>query len=207
MTKVKPFPRFPYSLLRRQQQKSRTIHKIKTAIPPTTPPMIAPRFEDAAFGLLNEVLDGDALAARIEDNAVAPVGSMAMVVSVLKDTFEAVSVTRDVNVSEAVGVSEPADVSEVIEAAKEAVMAVEVGSVDTDKVDVEETVVVLGDRLGNKPMTPAVVNDSVSSSSSSGQMPEVHGLLEQHPRKLPAVQTYHCAVPEQVLRSRGTRDP
>ncbi|EKV21398.1 hypothetical protein PDIP_06970 [Penicillium digitatum Pd1] len=169
--------------------------------------MIAPRFEDAAFGLLNEVLDGDALAARIEDNAVAPVGSMAMVVSVLKDTFEAVSVTRDVNVSEAVGVSEPADVSEVIEAAKEAVMAVEVGSVDTDKVDVEETVVVLGDRLGNKPMTPAVVNDSVSSSSSSGQMPEVHGLLEQHPRKLPAVQTYHCAVPEQVLRSRGTRDP
>lgn len=59
--------------------------------------------------------------------------------------------------------------------------------VDLDKVDVEEVVLVLGVTLGNKPMTPAVVNESVSS----GHTPVVHGSLEQHPRKLPAVQTYH----------------
>lgn len=48
----------------------------KTETPPTTPPIIAPRFEDAALGVLDGVLDGDALAARTEDNAVTPVGSV-----------------------------------------------------------------------------------------------------------------------------------
>ncbi|OQD69047.1 hypothetical protein PENPOL_c002G04142 [Penicillium polonicum] len=133
----------------------------KTAIPPTTPPMIAPRFEDGALGVL--------------------------------------------------GVSKPAGVSVVIEAVEEGGDAVVDGSVDKtvvdpDKVDVEEVVVVLGVTLGNKPMTPAVVNESVSSSLSPGQMPVVHGSLEQHPRKLPAVQTYHCLVPVQVLESRGMID-
>lgn len=67
--------------------------------------------------------------------------------------------------------------------------------------DVEEVVVVLG-TLGNKPMTPAVVNESVSS----GQIPVVQGSLEQHPRKLPAVQTYHSLSPVQSLESRGMID-
>ncbi|KUM65632.1 hypothetical protein ACN42_g1435 [Penicillium freii] len=108
-------------------------------------------------------------------------------------------------------VSKPAGVSEVIEAVEEGGDAVVDGSVDKtvvdpDKVDVEEVVVVLGVTLGNKPMTPAVVNESVLSPLSSGQMPVVHGSLEQHPRKLPAVQTYHCLVPVQVLESRGMID-
>lgn len=109
-------------------------------------------------------------------------------------------------------VSEPADVSEVIEEVVEeggdTVVDVSVDKtvIDPDKVDVEEVVVVLGVTLGNKPMNPAVVNESVSLSLSSGQMPVVHGSLEQHPRKLPAVQTYHCLVPVQVLESRGMID-
>lgn len=52
-TRVEPFSRFPCSLLRRQQQKSRTAHITKTAAPPITPPMIAPRFEDGALGVLD----------------------------------------------------------------------------------------------------------------------------------------------------------
>jgi hypothetical protein len=36
-------------------------------------------------------------------------------------------------------------------------------------------------------------------------MPLVHGSLEQHPRKLPAVQTYHCLLPVQVFAARGNR--
>lgn len=115
----------------------------KTAIPPTTPPMIAPRFEDGALPVLD--------------------------------------------------VSEPADVSEAIEEdVEEGGDVVVDGSVDKtvvdlDKMDVEEVVLVLGVTLGNKPMIAAVVNESVSS----GHTPVVHGSLEQHPRKLPAVQTYH----------------
>ncbi|KAJ5510632.1 hypothetical protein N7453_002735 [Penicillium expansum] len=137
--------------------------------------MIAPRFEDAALGVLDEPW--------MCQNLKKP---------------------GDVNVSGTGGVSEPADIAEVIEAVEEAADAVVDGSVDPDEVDVEEMVVVL---VGNTPMTPAVVNESVSSSPSSGQTPVVHGSVEQHPRKLPAEQTYHCAVPVQVLRSRGTRGP
>ncbi|KAJ6178584.1 hypothetical protein N7519_009045 [Penicillium mononematosum] len=98
-----------------------------------------------------------------------------------------VSSSETGGVSEAVGVSEPANVVEVMEAVEDAS-----GDkvVDSDKVDIDEAVVVLGVTLGNKRMTPAVVNESVSSPSS-GQIPVVQGSLEQHPRKLPAVQTYH----------------
>ncbi|KAJ5592770.1 hypothetical protein N7537_009674 [Penicillium hordei] len=134
----------------------------KTAIPPKTPPMIAPRFEDGAVGVLD--------------------------------------------------VSKPADVSKVIEeVVEEGGDAVVDGSVDKtvvnpEEVDVEEVVVVLGVTLGSKPMAPAVINESVSLSLSFGQMPIVHGSLEQHPRKLPAVQTYHCLVPVQELESRGMID-
>jgi hypothetical protein len=174
----------------------------KTATPPTAPPMIAPLFEDAALGLLDGVLDGDVLAARTEDNAVSPVGSVVGIVSELVETCE-MSVSETGGVSEAVGVSEPAEVVEVIKAAEDASVDKVVAS---DKVDVDEAVVVLGVTLGNKSMIPAVVNESVSSPSS-GQIPVVHGSLEQHPRKLPAVQTYHCLVPVQVLSPRGTRDP
>lgn len=102
------------------------------------------------------------------------------------------SVTGDMNVSEtgrvsgAVDVYKPADVFEVTEEAVEGTDAVLEASVDktvvgSDKADVEEVVVVLGVTLGNKPMTPAVVNKSVTSSPSSGQIPVVHGSLEQHP--------------------------
>jgi hypothetical protein len=204
-----PFSRFPYFLLRRQQKKSRMAHMTKTATPPTTPPMIAPLFEDAALGLSDGVLDGDALVARTEDNAVTPVGSVVVDMSELVGTCEIVSATGDVSssetggVSEALGVSEPADVVvEVMEAVEDASVD---KVVDSDKVDVDEAVVVLGVTLGNKSITPAVVNESVSPLSS-GQIPVVHGSLEQHPRKSPAVQTYHCLVPVQVLSSRGTRD-
>lgn len=34
---------------------------------------------------------------------------------------------------------------------------------------------------------------------SSGQTPVVQGSLEQHPRKLPLVQTYHCLLPVQLI--------
>lgn len=133
----------------------------KTATPPTTPPMIAPLFEDAALGLSDGVLDGDALAARTEDNAVTPVGSVVVNMSELVETCEIVSATGDVSssetggVSEALGVSEPADVVvEVMEAVEDASVD---KVVDSDKADVDEAVVVLGVTLGNKSMTPAVV--------------------------------------------------
>lgn len=179
-------------------------HITNTATPPTTPPMIAPLFDDAALGLLDGVLDGDALAPRTEDNAVTPGDSVVVDMSELVETCETRSVSETGGVSEAVGVSEPADVVvEVTEAVEDASVD---KVVDSDKVEVDEPVLVLGVTLGNRAMTPAVVNESVSSSPSSGHIPVVHGSLEQHPRKSPAVQTYHCLVPVQVLRSRGTID-
>lgn len=42
--------------------------------------------------------------------------------------------------------------------------------------------------------------------SSSGHTPVVHGSLEQHPRKLPASQTYHCLFPVQALEPLGARN-
>jgi hypothetical protein len=39
--------------------------------------------------------------------------------------------------------------------------------------------------------------------SSSGHTPVVQGSLEQHPRKFPALQTYHSLVPVQLLETRG----
>lgn len=41
---------------------------------------------------------------------------------------------------------------------------------------------------------------------SSGHTPVVHGSLEQHPRKLPTSQTYHCLFPVHALEPRGARD-
>lgn len=37
------------------------------------------------------------------------------------------------------------------------------------------------------------------SPLSSGHTPVLHGSTEQHPRKLPLVQTYHCLFPEQLI--------
>lgn len=179
-TRVEPFLHFPYSLLRRQQQKSRTAHMTKTAIPPITPPMIAPRFEDGALGVL-DVSEPVDVSEAIEEAA--------------KEGEDAVvdrSIDRTV-------VDPDGDGDAVVDG------SVDKTVVDPDKVDVEEVmvevVVVLG-TLGNKPMTPAVVNESVSS----GHMPVVHGSLEQQPRKLPAVQTYHSLLPVQSLESRGMID-
>lgn len=70
----------------------------KTATPPTTPPMIAPRFEDVAPG----VLDGDALDVTPVDSVVVDVSEF------LESGDEVASVTEDV------GVSEPVDVFEVL---------------------------------------------------------------------------------------------
>ncbi|OQE09539.1 hypothetical protein PENVUL_c006G10377 [Penicillium vulpinum] len=188
-------------------------HMTKAATPPTTPPIIAPRFEDAPPGVLDEVLVADALAARTE-----PVTPVAADVSELVETSEAVSVTRETgDVSEAVDVFEPADISEVIEeAVADGTSAVVELVLDSDKVEIEEVVVLGVTSGGNRPITPTVVNERVedlvdvvlaSSSPSSGQMPVVHGSLEQHPRKLPAVQTYHSLPPVQAVDSRGIRDP
>lgn len=57
-----------------------------------------------------------------------------------------------------------------------------------------------------------VVNDSELESASaslplsltlSGHIPVLHGSLEQHPLKSPFEQTYHCVLPEQLIRPAG----
>lgn len=202
---------------------------IKTATPPTTPPIIAPPFEDPVLLLLDGVLVGEAFAplpARTEDSAVTPVGSVAIDVSENVRTSEVAGVTRDIDVCETGGVSKNVGVSEPVGASEVLDKDVEEGSDAVVDTSVEETVVgsgkvatdvvvVLGVTLGNILMTTAVVTDmsggSVKifeepSSSESVQMPVVHGSMEQHPRKLPAVQTYHCLFPVQELRARGKRD-
>lgn len=189
--RVELFSRFPYSLLRRQQQKIRTAHITKTAIPPITPPMIAPRFEDGALGVLD--VSEPAGVSEVIEEAVEEGGDAVVDGSVDKTVVE----------EGGDGVVDRSVDKTLVEEGGDAVVdeSVDKTVVDSDKVDVEEVVVVLG-TLGNKPMTPAVVNESVSS----GQMPVVHGSIEQHPRKLPAVQTYHRLFPVQVLESRGMID-
>jgi hypothetical protein len=158
----------------------------KAATTPSTPPIIAPRFEDAAVGMPVGVLDGEAVswgAAWTDDNAVAPVVSE-VVVSALVD--------------KAVGEA-GTDVDETVVTSVSVVVA---------------EAIIFAVTSGNRLTLPAVVSDNVSddvvvvlvASSSSGQTPVVHGSLEQHPRKSPAVQTYHCLPPLQVLASRGKRD-
>lgn len=185
--------RFPYFLLRRQQQKINIAHIIKAATPPTTPPIIAPRFEDAALGVLDGVLDGKAvtwLAGRTEDNAVAPVVSAAVDVSEMVEVCELTSRDGDM------GATEPAGVTEVVD--ESVVTAV----VDGDRVIPGAIVVLLATAaISDRSDWP----DESSESPSSGHMPVVHGSLEQHPRKLPIVQTYHSLPPVQVLMARGKR--
>lgn len=96
---------------------------------------------------------------------------------------------------------------------------VDVGSSDetvTASVNVvtDEVVVVLGVTLGSLLTAPAVVSSKseklvaevvVGSSSFSGHTPDVHGSVEQQPRKLPIVQTYHSLPVSQALASRGKR--
>ena len=134
--------------------------------------MIAPRFEDGALGVLD---------------VSEPAGVSEAIEEAVEEGGDAVV---DGSVDKTVVDPDKVDVEEV-----------DVEEVDVEEVDVEEVVVVLG-TLGNKPMTPAVVNESVSS----GQIPVVQGSLEQHPRKLPAVQTYHSLSPVQSLKSRGMID-
>lgn len=82
-----------------------------------------------------------------------------------------------------------------------------VGSVDDDS-DAVVSVVAAGDDVvvvacdGDDSGTLVVVSPSPSpllSPLSSGHTPVVHGSTEQHPRKLPLVQTYHCVFPEQLI--------
>jgi len=76
--------RFSYLLcflFRRRQQKIRMANNAKAATPPSTPPIIAPRFEDAALGMLVGVLDGEAVADSTGDNAVIPVATEEVSVS------------------------------------------------------------------------------------------------------------------------------
>lgn len=83
---------------------------------------------------------------------------------------------------------------------------------------IDEVVVVLGVTLGSLLTAPTVAVDSsrsdklvaevgVASSSFSGHTPVEHGSVEQHPRKLPIVQTYHSLPASQALASRGKRAP
>lgn len=51
-----------------------------------------------------------------------------------------------------------------------------------------------------------VAVDEVVELPSSGQTPVVQGSLEQHPRKSPAEQTYHCLPLVHVLRVRGDKN-
>lgn len=153
--------------------------------------MIAPRFEDGALGVLD--VSEPAGVSEVIEEAVEEGGDAVVDGSVDKTVVE----------EGGDGVVDRSVDKTLVEEGGDAVVdeSVDKTVVDSDKVDVEEVVVVLG-TLGNKPMTPAVVNESVSS----GQMPVVHGSIEQHPRKLPAVQTYHRLFPVQVLESRGMID-
>lgn len=153
--------------------------------------MISPRFEDGALGVLD--VSEPAGVSEVIEEAVEEGGDAVVDGSVDKTVVE----------EGGDGVVDRSVDKTLVEEGGDAVVdeSVDKTVVDSDKVDVEEVVVVLG-TLGNKPMTPAVVNESVSS----GQMPVVHGSIEQHPRKLPAVQTYHRLFPVQVLESRGMID-
>lgn len=83
-----------------------------------------------------------------------------------------------------------------------------VGSVDDESDAVVSAVEAAGDDVvgcdcGDSGML-VVVSPSPSpplllSPLSSGHTPVVHGSTEQHPRKLPLVQTYHCVFPEQLI--------
>lgn len=215
---VDRFPCLVCFLLRRRQQKIRIVNSANAARPPSTPPIIAPRFEDAAFGMLVGVADEETprwVAARTEDE-VTPVVPEEVDSSVLVEGSEVEDETGACEIPETLGVTTPVD-----EAIKEADCVVDGTSetvVASVKVVTEEVVVVLGVTLGNLFTVPAVVSDDsetfvvalvvslVVSSSLSGHIPVVQGSLEQHPRKSPAVQTYHCVPPVQVLLvSRGKR--
>lgn len=174
----------------------------RAARPPSTPPIIAPRFEGVAFRMLVGVLDGEAApgdAARAEERVVAPVASGEVNVSVVVEWSEAVSGIVDLD--------EEGETAVVAGSSDEIVTA-------SVKVVIDEVVVVLGVTLGSRLIAPTVlVSDRsdnvvavlVLSSSLSGQIPVTHGSLEQHPRKFPTLQTYHCLLPVQALVSRGKR--
>jgi len=127
------------------------------------------------------------------------------------ETSEVVDETEAWVISDVVGVSAPVD-----EAVGEADIVVDETVDASVSVVIAEVVVVLAVTSENRFTVPAVVSDNVSddlvvgvleeSSSLSGQIPVVHGSLEQHPRKSPTVQTYHCLPPVQVLTSRAKRN-
>ncbi|KAJ5306420.1 hypothetical protein PENANT_c017G06407 [Penicillium antarcticum] len=184
---------------------------IRAATPPTTPPIRAPRL-GAAPELLDSD-DGDAVLAwlppRTEDNAVTWVAS---------NVVDVVAVAVVVGVSEAVCVSEVVVVSKLVDEVDNETVN---GLCDDNEIDesVDEVVdkdVLLDERSGIpilaviavKPATDVASGTEVLKASSpllSGQTPLVHGSLEQHPRKLPAVQTYHCLLPVQLTAARGNR--
>ena len=47
--------------------------------------------------------------------------------------------------------------------------------------------------------SPSPLSPLLLSPLSSGHTPVLHGSTEQHPRKLPLLQTYHCLFPEQLI--------
>jgi hypothetical protein len=136
-------------------------HMTKAPTPPTTPPIMAPRFDDAALAVSDGLLDGEAiplLAARTEDSAVAPaVASVTLDASELVEASKIVLVTGSVDgdvsetggVSEGKGATEPLAISELLEDTigedAEAVVDSEVGS---GKI-ATEVVVVLGISSGD----------------------------------------------------------
>jgi hypothetical protein len=134
-----------------------------------------------------------AVAASTDDNAVTPVTLEVDVLALLDEAGETDAVIDEI-------------VDEVVdEVADETVVA----SVSVVVVEAAVLTVTSGNRL----TLPAFVIDNVSDdrlvvleASSSGQIPDVHGSLEQHPRKLPAVQMYHCLLPVQVSESRGKNE-
>ena len=182
-------------LLRRMQQNMRMAISAIAARPPRTPPMIAPRLEDDVLGRLAVVV-GEAAPLDVARTTEKVVGLMvsSVEVSLVAEGSEVATgvLDRDAEVAAVVGSSD------IVTASVNVVM--------------EEVVIVLGVTSGSRLIAIAVVSFKSEkvvivpvASSSSGQTPVVHGSLEQHPRKPPIVQTYHCLPPVQTLASRGKR--
>ncbi|KAJ5894317.1 hypothetical protein N7495_006008 [Penicillium taxi] len=67
----------------------------------------------------------------------------------------------------------------------------------TSLVDVVVVLIVVGDSNILKDVDETEDTERLGVSSS-GQMPDIQGLLEQHPRNFPTVQTYQSLLPVQV---------
>ncbi|KAJ5153027.1 uncharacterized protein N7482_009505 [Penicillium canariense] len=97
----------------------------------------------------------------------------------------------------------------------EGVVEIELGSFVLVATSVVETGVEASDVVDDERVFEVVVElvlDDVDAEEvdvlddelelASGQIPDVQGSLEQHPRKLPAEQTYHSCDPSQLVDKR-----